>query len=246
MHSAHPVRVLLADRHTLIRGALRLLLESRCGFVVCEAGHRAQAVAVAGRCRPDVTLLETAADGDFSPDVIPEILEAAGGRARLILVTSVTDPQSHRDAVKLGARGIVSKDCSVETLLTAIQKVRAGELWLERRLVTAIVAGLDGQDADAAARIASLTRREREVVGLLSQGMKNKAIAERLAVSEVTVRHHLTSVFSKLDLPDRLSLAVFAFRHHLMTRPSSSISSAAVNPIAPPRSSAPVMPARFR
>ena len=246
MHSAPPVRVLLADRHALVRGALRLLLESRAGFLVCEAGHRAQAVAVAARCRPDVILLETAGDGDLAPDVIPEILEAAGEQARLLLVTSVTDPQSHRDAVKQGARGMVGKDCSVETLLVAIQKVRDGELWLGRRLVATIVAGLDGRDADATARIASLTRREREVVGLISQGMKNKAIAERLAVSEVTVRHHLTAVFSKLDLPDRLSLAVFAFRHHLMTRPSSSISSAAVNPIAPPRSSAPVIPARFR
>ena len=87
---------------------------------------------------------------------------------------------------------------------------------MERKLVTEIVTSVvSGSAAKAGARIESLTRREREVVRLVSEGLKNKQIAERLSIADVTVRHHLTSIFSKLEVVDRLSLVVFAFHNGL-------------------------------
>jgi DNA-binding NarL/FixJ family response regulator len=107
----------------------------------------------------------------------------------------------------------VDLDQSPATLFRAIERVHAGDVWMERRLMAALLsghgAGTHGPQLD------SLTPREREVVRLISEGLKNKQIAQRLSVTDVTVRHHLTSVFSKLDVADRLSLVVFAFEHGL-------------------------------
>ena len=116
-------------------------------------------------------------------------------------------------AVRLGASGIVGTDRPAETLFRAIEKVLLGEVWMERRLVADLIApGYPRADGDQV-RIESLTPREREVVRLLCEGLRNKQIAKRLAVTDVTVRHHLTSVFSKLGVSDRLGLLLYASRH---------------------------------
>jgi DNA-binding NarL/FixJ family response regulator len=101
-------------------------------------------------------------------------------------------------------------------LFRAIDFVHAGDVWMERKLVAEIVTSVvTGAASTARSRIETLTRREREVVRLVSEGLKNKQIAERLAIADVTVRHHLTSIFAKLEVTDRLSLVVFAFHNGL-------------------------------
>jgi DNA-binding NarL/FixJ family response regulator len=154
-------------------------------------------------------------------DAIPPLLAAAGPQARLLLVTTLSDPDIHRQAVQNGARGIVGKDRSPDTLFKAIEKVHEGEVWIERRMVAEFVANAAAGAGGYRARIDSLTRREREVVRLVAEGLKNKQIADRLSVADVTVRHHLTSIFAKLDVADRLSLLVFAFKNGLVQSPDN-------------------------
>ena len=218
-----PLRVLLVDDHAVVRAGLRLLLENRGGYeVVGEAGCCADALDRASGTRPDVVLLDLDLGGDKAIDFFKDLLVAAGC-ARILLLTGLSDPEVHRRAIRLGARGLVAKQDPAESLLKSIRKVHDGELWVDRVLTAEILSEMVSGAASARdpeqERIASLTPREREVTELVAQGLKNKEIANRLFVSDITVRHHLTSIFAKLDVQDRLALVLYAFRHGLARPP---------------------------
>jgi two-component system, NarL family, nitrate/nitrite response regulator NarL len=215
------IRILLLDEHLLVREGLRLLIERQPGLlVVGEAGCRAEAINVAQREQPDIILLDFNISEDSSADIVPELLEAAGN-ARVIILSGLRDPLAHRHALTLGARGLVLKQEASLILLSAIKKVNAGEVWLERAaaesLLSEMLCGSRRTRPDPEAeKINSLTHRERDVVALVTKGLKNKQVAERLFISDATVSHHLTSIFNKLGISDRAQLIVYAYRHGLI------------------------------
>jgi DNA-binding NarL/FixJ family response regulator len=149
---------------------------------------------------------------------------AAAKGAKILVLTGLSSPEEHYRAVRLGAMGIVTKGEAPEMLLCAIESVCAGEVWLEQGVTARIFSelihdtGTERQDPEAD-RIARLTTRERGIIALVGDGLKNKQIADRLNISEVTVRHHLTSVFSKLKVSDRLGLALYAYQFGLAKLP---------------------------
>ncbi|MDE3088518.1 MAG: response regulator transcription factor, partial [Chloroflexota bacterium] len=199
------IRILLIDRHALVRAGLRLLIESHPGFeVVGEASNPADALTIIAQAHPDIVLLEPVADGDhLEMGALSQL--ASAGDVRLIIVTAIADPRMHYQAIQMGAMGVVNKDELPAVLMKAIQKVESGEAWVDRSTMAGFIQKMSrahtGHASDQeAARIGLLTRREREVVELIGQGLKNRQIAQRLSISEVTVRHHLTSVFSKLEV----------------------------------------------
>jgi DNA-binding NarL/FixJ family response regulator len=208
------VRVLLLDGRRLIRAAMHCLLNGAPGVeVVASTGSVTDALAVVGREGPAVVLL--VADDHPGINGIGSLMKAAGFAAKVVVLTSATDPESHGRFVRCGAAAIVGTDSSAETLFTALRRVAQGETWMDRRCMAGMpTIGADGRAVERA-RIGSLTRRERQVVALVCEGLRNKAIAERLSVTDVTVRHHLTAVFSKLGVADRLSLLVYASRNGL-------------------------------
>jgi len=220
-----PLRIVLIDDHGIVRAGLRMLIESQAGMtVVGEAANRADALAVAAREQPDIILLDLDLEGESGLDFLQELLDIPP-RARVIILTGVRDPEAHRRAVRLGAMGLVIKDKAAEVLIKAIEKVHAGEVWLDRALTASVLSEMAQADqtkkADPEAeKIGSLTSREREVVGLVCEGLKNKQISERLFISEATVRNHLTSILSKLELSDRFELALYSYRQHLAKPPS--------------------------
>ena len=118
--------------------------------------------------------------------------------------------------------GIVSKGQAADELLKAINKVHAGEVWLNRSLTANLITSIARNDEQTkrmqaeAAELETLTYREREVATLAGEGLKSKEIGARLFISEITVRHHLTSIFSKLDVSNRLGLILFLYRHKLV------------------------------
>jgi two-component system nitrate/nitrite response regulator NarL len=218
------IRILLIDRHALVRAGLRLLIESQPGFeVVGEASNPADALAIIAQVHPDIVLLEPVVDGDhFEMGALAQL--AAAGEVRLIIVTAIGDPRMHYQVIQMGAMGVVKKEELPAVLMKAIQKVESGEAWVDRSTMAGFIQKVSrahtGHASDQeAVRVELLTKREREVVELIGQGLKNRQIAQRLSISEVTVRHHLTSVFSKLQVTDRLELMIYAFRNKLATPP---------------------------
>jgi two-component system, NarL family, nitrate/nitrite response regulator NarL len=221
MPAVKPIQVLLIDDHAVVRSGLRMVIESNLGMkVVGEAGNRADALAIAAREQPDIILLDLDLNGASGLDFIAELFTLASN-ARVIILTGVYDAVAHQRAMHLGAMGLVLKEKAAE----AIEKVHAGEVWFDRVMMGHMISqlsrpALTPKSKPEAQKIASLTEREREITALIGEGLKNKLIANRLFISETTVRHHLTSVFDKLGVSDRLELIIYAYRHGLAKPPS--------------------------
>ena len=219
------IRVLIVDDHGIMRAGLRMLLESQPGItVVGEASTCADALALATGTQPDVIVLDLDLGGENAVGSIPTLLRATPD-TRILVLTGVRDPEVHRQAIRHGALGLVCKEKAVETLLQAITKVRAGEVWLEPTMIARVLGDLtrpqpSPQASAEATKIARLTEREREVITLVGEGLRNKHIAARLYISEATVRHHLTAIFAKLDVADRFELAIYAYQHGLAQPPA--------------------------
>jgi DNA-binding NarL/FixJ family response regulator len=220
MIAPKPIRILLIDDHAIVRTGLRLLIDSQPGMVVVgEAANRAEALELADRLQPDIILLDLMLGEESGLDLLPE-LRSLAQRSRVLLLTGVHDTEEHLRAVRLGATGLVLKSQASEMLIKAIEKIHAGEVWLDAAIVASVVAEVSGRPADRmidpeAAKLATLTQREREVIALICEGLSNKSIGERLHISETTVRHHLTSIFDKLGVTNRLELVIYAYRHGL-------------------------------
>ncbi len=218
------IHILLVDDHSIVRSGLRMLIGSEPGLeVVGEADGRASALDSSARLQPDIILLDLDLGGESSLDFLPDLL-ANVPQARVILLTGTRNPDEHVRAVRLGAMGVVLKEQAADVLIRAIQKVHAGEAWLDptlmARLLTGMAPGRGAKQVDPEAiKIAALTDREREVIALICEGLQNKTIGQRLFISETTVRHHLTSIFSKLGLENRLELVIYAYRHGLTQPP---------------------------
>lgn len=222
--SAPSIRILLVDDHVVVRTALRALIESQANLtMVGEAGNRKEALEIAEREKPNVILLDLDLGGENGLDLITDLQNAAN-EARIVVLTGVRDQQIHQEAVRLGALGIVQKDRAFDVLVGAIERVNAGETWLDPSLMAKVLsqmssAGRSKKTDPEEAKIATLTEREREVLGLIGQGLKNKEIADKLFISEWTVRHHITSIFSKLEVSDRVELILYAYKKGLATPP---------------------------
>jgi len=166
-------------------------------------------------------LLDLCLDEESGIDMIPKLL-AAAEESKILVLTGVRDPAEHQRAIRAGAMGVVLKETSPEMLIKAIRRVHEGELWLDRHMTASLVARLR-RDLQAPKPVpetdlaGSLTGREREIIDLVGEGLKNKGIADRLCISEATVRHHLTSILKKLEVSDRLELLIFAYKNNLIS-----------------------------
>jgi DNA-binding NarL/FixJ family response regulator len=152
-----------------------------------------------------------------------ELVRTGVTKTRIIILTGAPQSPAIADALEYGAVGLVLKQQPPEALIKAINKVFAGELWLDRTATARLVADLarttPDEEADRGDKTTHLTKREREVVTLVGAGLRNSQIAARLSISEVTVRNHLTSTFRKLELENRFQLVIYAFQHGLATLP---------------------------
>ena len=216
------LRILLIEDQLVVRAGLRLLIESQPGMqVVALAANREEALKCAACESPDLILLDLKLGEESGLAFLPE-LRAATPKARVLVLTSSKDVDVHRQAVRLGAAGIVLKDQEPELLIKAIRKVHAGEVWLDRTTTGNLFHEMTQNSGDLdseQSKIQSLTDREFQVIKLIAEGLKNKEIAKRLFISETTVTHHLSSIFSKLEVSDRLELVIYAFAQKLATMP---------------------------
>jgi DNA-binding NarL/FixJ family response regulator len=218
------IGILIVDDHAVLRAGLRMIFDGQPGLrVVGEAASRAEALSAARARQPDIILLDLALGDERGAALVPELLEVVPD-ARVIAMTSLRDTEAHRQAVMMGAMGLVFKEQKIDNVLNAIAAVHAGDIWIERAVIASVlnarsVPARPPERNGEASRIEALTDREREVIRLIGEGLKNKQIADRLVISEATVRHHLTSIFAKLDVEDRFELVVYAYRHDLASVP---------------------------
>ena len=229
-----PVRVLIVDDHKAILWGIKMFIEGQRPRleVAGTAADRATALAAVRASCPDIILLDLELGGENGLDLLPELAELCGERTRVIVMTGSRDTGLHDRAIRLGARGVILKEEPVEEIPKAIDKVLRGELWLDRATSERIFSEFSGRaragggrPADPEAeKAATLTPREREVVALVGEGLKNERIAERLFVSEKTVRNSLTTIYDKLGVSNSLELILFAQRCGLASRPGRKAS----------------------
>jgi DNA-binding NarL/FixJ family response regulator len=204
---AAPISVLIVDDHPVVRRGLRVLLEVQDGIEVAgEAGDGDTALALAAARTPDVILLDLKLPGVDGIAVLAA-LKARESTARVLVLTSATEPALASLALRSGAAGLLYKDVDPDALVRAIRSVHDGHL-----LLAADAAGTLVQAAGHQSGLDALTSREREVLAELARGRSNREIARALRISEKTVKAHVSSVLAKLGVQDRTQAALLAVR----------------------------------
>ena len=221
---ARPViRVSIADDQNIFRdGVAKLLSAQKDMSVVGSAETIGAAIEQLRHLRPDIALIGWPASSPQSQKFFAAIQDAKAP-TRVIMLSSGDAKEDFVEAVRQGCCGILPKQTSTELLIKSIRKVHAGEFWLDRMTTADIIRRLakKGGGGNTAARLgireqsAALSQREREIVILVAQGFKNKEMAERMFISEQTVKNHLHNIFDKLGVSDRLELALYAIHHSL-------------------------------
>ncbi len=204
------IRILLVDDHALFRSALRLRLEREAGIVpVGEAGTAEQALVTARAVEPDVILLDLVLPRRNGSDIIPDLLRVSPA-AKVLVVSSHTQPTSVRQAITAGARGYVPKRASDTELIEAIHQVAAGGRYVDPDLGAQLVV------ADRQPALDPISDRERDVLYLLALGYTNQEISKKLYISRRTVDTHRAHVMRKLRLATRAELVLFALANGLI------------------------------
>ncbi len=199
------IRVLIADDHAVVRRGLRTFLELQDDIdVVGEAADGAECLERAEALRPDVILLDLVMPGVDGVATLRG-LRAADSTARVLVITSFTDPAVAVPAVRAGAAGVLYKDVEPRDLASAIRSVHAGHVLLAPEVATALMS--------PAGPASPLTAREREVLVEIARGRSNREIAKALSLAEKTVKTHVSNVLMKLGVADRTQAAIFAMRH---------------------------------
>jgi two-component system nitrate/nitrite response regulator NarL len=209
------VRIVIADDHPILRDGLRKLLEAEPDFVVVgEARDGNEAVERLKELHPDVLLLDRRMPGASYLEVL-RAAQPSVPRSRPLLLTANIAPDEIVKALEAGACGVVLKDAASELLIKAIRTVTAGGYWVARDSIASLI-GTFRTRGTAPPRQFGLTPREVEVVLAVAEGLTNKEIADRFSLSEETVKHHLTKIFSKLNVENRVELALFAVQEQLV------------------------------
>lgn len=216
------IRVLLVDDHAVVRQGLRMFIEMQEDMeVVGEGGDGLEAVRLAATLNPDVILLDLMMPQMDGVEATQKIL-AGDPEARVLILTSFGEDDKVFPAIRAGAHGYLLKDIQPRELVKAVRETAQGKAQLHpdiaRRLMMAVSEVTPVQTPKTTAmteELEVLTEREREVLGSIAQGLTNREIAEKMVISEKTVKTHVSNLLDKLDLEDRTRAAIWALKHGL-------------------------------
>jgi DNA-binding NarL/FixJ family response regulator len=216
------IRILIADDHPIVRDGLKKLLTLEEDFeIVGEAGDGCEVLDRVQELDPDVLLLDLRMPNLDGLSAL-QTLQQTNKRTRVIILTASEDKNEFVQAMKLGCSGIVLKQTAPELIVKSIRKVHGGEIWLDSHTTAAVMRQFaapgevgSGSGTGKSRERSPLSHREREIVQLVAQGYKNKEMAEKMFISEQTVKNHLHNIFDKLGVSDRLELALYAIHKGL-------------------------------
>ena len=218
--ATRPVNIVIADDHTIFREGLRRLLETEPAFrVIGEAGDGGEAVQLVQQLKPDLLLLDMAMPAMSGLQVLDE-LSAGGTPVRTIVLTAAIESWQTAQVLQRGARGVLLKEASTALLFKCIQCVADGQYWVGREEVGNLVEYMRREVSatqEARERL-GLTGRELEIVSAIVAGLSNRDMASQFGISEQTVKHHLTRIYDKLGVSNRLELALYAIQRRLVDK----------------------------
>ncbi|HLG98118.1 MAG TPA: response regulator transcription factor [Bryobacteraceae bacterium] len=215
------IRILIADDHPIVRDGLKKLLMLEEDFDIAgEAADGCEVLDKVQELDPDVLLLDLRMPNLDGLSAL-QTLQQTNKRTRVIILTASEDKNEFVQAMKLGCSGIVLKQTAPELIVKSIRKVHGGEIWLDSHTTAAVMrqfaapGEIGGSGSTKSRERSPLSHREREIVQLVAQGYKNKEMAEKMFISEQTVKNHLHNIFDKLGVSDRLELALYAIHKGL-------------------------------
>ncbi len=229
------IRIIIADDHPIVRDGLRKLLSLESDFdIVGEACNGQEAIVMVRDLDPDILLLDLRMPQLDGMSTLQALQTDAGhSHTKVIILTASEERTDFVQAMRLGSRGILLKQTSPDLITKSIRKVHAGEIWLDKDTTAAVIESFSnaapsvpsssGSSGVPAPKPSSkpvrerspLSARELEIVQLVAQGYKNKEMAEKMFISEQTVKNHLHNIFDKLSVSDRLELALYAIHNNL-------------------------------
>jgi len=217
------IRIVLADDHPILRDGLRLLLKANPGLcVVGEAGDGAEAVKLVRELKPDVLLLDLAMPRYSGMAVLRDLAYPPTPVHTIVLAAEINDNQMI-GALELGAQALVLKDSATEDLMESIHSVMAGKYWVAHQSVPGLVQAIrnvrNSATEESSRNRFGLTPRQLEIIKMIMMACSNKEIAKKFCISEDTVKRHVTHIFDKLGVSNRLELVLFAVHHRLTGTP---------------------------
>ncbi|MCS6870021.1 MAG: response regulator transcription factor [Anaerolineae bacterium] len=212
----HPIRILIADDHEVVRMGIRALLQQHAHLrVVAEAATGEEAVELALQHKPDIVVMDVRMPGMLGVEACQKIVQQLPN-TRVIMLTSYAEDELLFAAIRAGASGYVLKRIGSEDLIRTIEAVGRGESALDPAMTEAVFRELrQSEKSKEAALFAELTSQEMRVLALIADGLTNREIASRLFLGEGTVRNYVSNLLSKLNLSNRAEAAAFAVQHHI-------------------------------
>ncbi len=210
------ITIMIADDHLLMSEGIKQILELETDIdVIAQAEDGEEAIEKAVKYNPDVILLDINMPKMNGIDVLRR-LKDLGVKSNVIMLTIHEDREYLRETIKIGADGYVLKDSDADSLIKAIRDVNNGKTYIQPSIASLLVNDIGRVEENSDfQRIESLTKREYEVLILIAEGLNNKDIADKLYISEKTVKNHVSSIFKKLDVNDRIQAAIFAFKNNI-------------------------------
>ncbi|MBS4537207.1 response regulator transcription factor [Clostridium sp. D2Q-11] len=209
------ISIMIADDHSLMRQGLKKILELEEGLqVIAEAADGEEAILKAIEKRPNVILLDINMPTVNGIEALRR-LKDVGSESKIIILTIHDDREYLFQTVNMGADGYVLKDSDSDTLIKAIKDVNQGKTYIQPSLATLLVKEYGNNVPEEKSKKDSLTRREYEVITLIAEGLNNREIAEKLFISEKTVKNHVSNIFKKIEVNDRIQAAIFAYKNNI-------------------------------